>query len=176
VIFISYEAHIRFQPFVEHSDGNTQAGTSNRQLEVEGGSLPVSATHPSRSGTLHLGAHLYVRDSNKRQYPFKLILSALPVMIYLWQHAKHNTLETVYLRTSLFILLAGMTFQSGVAVEGSGSYLTLTYTVAIILVVSVAAFLTTLALEVRRSILLARSTSVTRHLSQIAPASPQSPI
>jgi hypothetical protein len=84
------------------------------------------------------------------------------------QRAKHNTLESVYLLTSLFVLLSGMTFQSGVAVEGSGSYLLLTYVVAVVLVACVAGFVGMLVLEVLRSIRFARDTSASRRRSRIA--------
>ncbi len=67
------------------------------------------------------------------------------------QRVKHNTLESVYLVTSLFVLLAGMTFQSGVAVAGSGSYVVLTYLVAFVLVACVGVFVGVLGLELWRS-------------------------
>ena len=53
------------------------------------------------------------------------------------QTFKLNALETMYLVTSLFILLAGMAFQSGVTTEGSQPHLALTYLVLVVLVGSV---------------------------------------
>ena len=53
------------------------------------------------------------------------------------QTFKLNALETMYLTTSLFILLAGMAFQSGVATPGTGPHTALTYFVMIVLVGSV---------------------------------------
>jgi hypothetical protein len=54
-----------------------------------------------------------------------------------WQTFKLNALETLYLVTSLLILLSGMTFQSGVAAVGSGPHLALTYIVMVVLIGSV---------------------------------------
>ncbi len=51
-----------------------------------------------------------------------------------------NALETLLLVTSMFILLAGMTFQSGVTSPGSGGHTTLTALVAIVLVGCVSLF------------------------------------
>ena len=65
------------------------------------------------------------------------------------QTVRYNQLETVYLVTSLFILLAGMAFESGVAVAGTGPHSLLTYLVAIVLVISGSLFIVILALEVR---------------------------
>lgn len=53
------------------------------------------------------------------------------------QTFKLNTLETLYLVTSLFILLSGMTFQSGVAAVDSGPHFALTYIVMVVLIASV---------------------------------------
>ncbi len=53
------------------------------------------------------------------------------------QTFKLNALETMYLVTSLFILLAGMAFQSGVTTEGSQPHLALTYFVLLVLIGSV---------------------------------------
>jgi hypothetical protein len=50
---------------------------------------------------------------------------------------KLNSLESMYLVTSMFILLSGMAFQSQVAVKGSLPYVALTYIVMIVLVASV---------------------------------------
>jgi hypothetical protein len=65
-------------------------------------------------------------------------------------------METLYLVTSLFILLAGMAFQSGVTAEGSGSHALLTWVVAVVLVACVSVFVGMLALEVYRSYRFAR--------------------
>jgi hypothetical protein len=58
--------------------------------------------------------------------------------------------------TSLFILLAGMAFQSGVTVPGTGSHTALTWVVALVLVACVALFNAMLAREVYRSLRYAR--------------------
>jgi hypothetical protein len=60
-------------------------------------------------------------------------------------------METLYLTTSLFILLAGMAFQSGVTAEGSGSHTILTWAVALVLVACITLFLAVLVAEVFRS-------------------------
>lgn len=65
---------------------------------------------------------------------------------------KYNSLETLYLITSLFILLAGMAFQSGVTTVGSGPHVVLTWLVAVVLVSCICLFLGVLAVEVWRSI------------------------
>ena len=44
------------------------------------------------------------------------------VLFFLLQIFKYNTLEAVYLITSMFVLLSGMAFESSVLVPGSGSY------------------------------------------------------
>ena len=80
---------------------------------------------------------------------------------------KHNSLETVYLITSLFVLLAGMTFQSGVTAVGGRPYYLLTYVVAIVLVACVSAFVSVLGLEVWRSVRFARKL---KHVKQQATA------
>ena len=67
------------------------------------------------------------------------------------QTIRHNTLESAYLITSMFILLAGMAFQSGVTPVGSKSYTFLTVIVAAVLVVSTVTFVGVLALEVYKS-------------------------
>lgn len=101
------------------------------------------------------------------------------------QTFKHNTLETLYLVTSLFILLAGtrrwqyledshyqqmnwcgivfatgMTFQSGVAAVGGGAHLALTWLVALVLVSCISLFAGMLVLEVWRSVRFARTVAV----------------
>jgi hypothetical protein len=65
-------------------------------------------------------------------------------------------MESLYLVTSLFIFLAGMAFQSGVTVEGSGSHSALTWAVALVLVTCVCLFMAMLGLEVYRSYRFAR--------------------
>jgi hypothetical protein len=47
-----------------------------------------------------------------------------------------NALETLYLATSMFVLLSGMAFQSGVAAPGTALYTALTYIVAMVLTAS----------------------------------------
>jgi amino acid transporter len=73
-----------------------------------------------------------------------------------WQAFNYNAMETLYLVTSMFILLAGMAFQSGVTAEGSGPHAALTWTVALVLVTCVGLFMGMLALEVYRSYRFAR--------------------
>jgi hypothetical protein len=68
----------------------------------------------------------------------------------------YNALETLLLVTSLFILLAGMTFQSGVTSSGSGSHTALTALVACVLVGCVTLFLGMLGREVWNSVQFAR--------------------
>jgi hypothetical protein len=53
---------------------------------------------------------------------------------------------------SVFVLLAGMTFQSGILRRGMKSYWAVTALVAIAVIGSVAVFLVVLALEVYRSL------------------------
>jgi hypothetical protein len=72
------------------------------------------------------------------------------------QTFNYNAMETLYLCTALFILLAGMAFQSGVTVEGSGPHAALTWVVALVLVTCVAIFMVMLAMEVFRSYRFAR--------------------
>ncbi len=72
------------------------------------------------------------------------------------QTFKYNALESLLLATSMFILLAGMAFQSGVAAAGSGPHLLLTYAVAAVLVGSVCVFVAMLAVEVWNSVRFAR--------------------
>jgi hypothetical protein len=74
-------------------------------------------------------------------------------------------METVYLVTSLFILLAGMAFQSGVTTAGSGSHVALTWAVALVLVTCVCIFMGMLALEVYRSYRFARLVGTVRRAS-----------
>lgn len=73
---------------------------------------------------------------------------------------KYNTLETLYLVTSLFILLAGMAFQSGVATVGSGPHVVLTWLVAVVLVTCIGLFVGVLSVEVWQSIKFARRVAV----------------
>ena len=56
----------------------------------------------------------------------------------------------------MFVLLSGMTFQSGVTAVGSNVHLALTYIVAIVLVLCVGCFVGILAVEVLRSVQFAR--------------------
>jgi hypothetical protein len=83
-----------------------------------------------------------------------------------WQRVKHNTLESAYLITSLFILLAGMTFQSRITAVGSRAHYALTYLVAIVLVACVSAFLGVLAQEVWRSLRFAKKVQALRRQSR----------
>jgi hypothetical protein len=76
-----------------------------------------------------------------------------------------NTLETLYLVTSLFVLLAGMTFQSGVTSEGSGAHELLTYFVLLVLVACVGTIFGAVGLEMYRSLTFARRIWITRHKS-----------
>lgn len=62
----------------------------------------------------------------------------------------------------MFILLAGMAFQSGVTAEGSGPHAALTWTVALVLVTCVGLFMGMLTLEVYRSYRFARRFKVAR--------------
>ncbi len=85
-----------------------------------------------------------------------------PACVWHVQTFNYNALETLLLVTSMFVLLAGMTFQSGVTVSGSGAHTALTVLVAAVLVASVAVFLAMLTREVynsvRFAIMRARST------------------
>jgi hypothetical protein len=63
-----------------------------------------------------------------------------------------------------------MVFQSGVAAEGGGPHLTLTYAVAVVLVASVGTFATMLGLEVWNSVRFARKARSTRRASGASPA------
>jgi hypothetical protein len=66
----------------------------------------------------------------------------------LWSQTFHlNTLETLYLVTAMFILLAGMAFQSGVAEVGTSAYNALAYAVIVVLVVSVTVFVSVFMME-----------------------------
>ena len=56
------------------------------------------------------------------------------------QTFNYNALETLLLVTAMFILLAGMTFQSGVTSPGSGGHTSLTALVAFVLVGCVTLF------------------------------------
>jgi hypothetical protein len=60
----------------------------------------------------------------------------MPLSI-LRQVYKLNALETMYLVTSMFILLAGMAFESGVTTVGSTAHEALAYIVMLVLVGSV---------------------------------------
>jgi hypothetical protein len=68
-----------------------------------------------------------------------------------------------------------MVFQSGVAAEGGGPHLTLTYAVAVVLVASVGTFACMLGLEVWNSVRFARKARSTRRASQASPALHLSP-
>lgn len=68
----------------------------------------------------------------------------------------YNALETLMLGTSLFILLAGMTFESGVTASGSSAHTALTVLVALVLVGCVTVFLGMLGREVWNSVRFAR--------------------
>ena len=72
------------------------------------------------------------------------------------QTFNYNALETLLLVTSMFILLAGMTFQSGVTESGSGGHTALTVLVALVLVGCVALFVAMLGREVWNSARFAR--------------------
>jgi hypothetical protein len=72
------------------------------------------------------------------------------------QTFRYNALESLLLVTSMFILLAGMAFQSGVTAVGSGPHLLLTYAVAVVLIACVAVFAGMLTLEVWNSLRFAR--------------------
>jgi hypothetical protein len=74
----------------------------------------------------------------------------------LWQTFDYNALETLLLVTSMFILLAGMTFQSGVTSAGSGAHTALTVLVALVLVSCVSVFVAMLGREVWNSVRFAR--------------------
>jgi hypothetical protein len=80
----------------------------------------------------------------------------VPWFVLLLQTFDFNALETLLLMTSLFILLAGMTFQSGVTTEGSGAHTALTVCVALVLVGCVVLFVAMLAREVLNSVRFAR--------------------
>jgi hypothetical protein len=62
---------------------------------------------------------------------------------------------------SLFILLAGMTFQSGVAEVGTGPHRFLTYVVALVIVGCMVLFFAVLAVEVYKSVRFAARASAT---------------
>lgn len=64
----------------------------------------------------------------------------------------YNALETLLLVTSLFILLAGMAFQGGISVNGSGAHTALTVLVAAVLVIAVVVFVLKLLWELRNSV------------------------
>jgi hypothetical protein len=84
------------------------------------------------------------------------------------QSFNYNTLETLYLVTSMFVLLAGMAFQSGVAVSGGVAHSVLTWIVALVLVTSVSTFFGVLAMEVWRSLVFARkATAAMKRASQL---------
>lgn len=68
-----------------------------------------------------------------------------------------------------------MVFQSGVAAEGGGPHLTLTYAVAVVLVASVGTFTCMLGLEVWNSVRFAHKARSTRRASQASPALRLSP-
>lgn len=90
---------------------------------------------------------------------FSHSMSSPLVLLSLSAHRQtfnYNAMESLYLVTSLFILLAGMAFQSGVTAEGSGSHTSLTWAVALVLVACVSIFVGMLALEVYRSYRFAR--------------------
>jgi hypothetical protein len=76
---------------------------------------------------------------------------------------KYNELESLFLVTSMFVLLAGMTFQSGVTAAGARSHTALTYLVAMVLMGCVALFCGMLAMEVWCSVQYARRASKTLH-------------
>jgi hypothetical protein len=65
----------------------------------------------------------------------------------------------------MFILLAGMAFQSGVTASGSGSHTLLTWLVALVLIGCVVVFMAMLALEVFRSWRFARHMGALRRRS-----------
>jgi hypothetical protein len=77
------------------------------------------------------------------------------------QTFKYNALECMLLVASLFILLAGMTFQSGVAEVGTGPHLFLTYMVAVVIVGCMVLFFTVLSVEVYKSVRFAARASAT---------------
>jgi hypothetical protein len=75
------------------------------------------------------------------------------------QTFNYNALQTLLLVTSMFILLAGMTFQSGVTTPGSSSHTALTVLVALVLVACVTLFLGMLVREVEQRAVCMAATS-----------------
>jgi hypothetical protein len=72
------------------------------------------------------------------------------------QTFRYNELETAYLVCSVFILLAGMSFQSGILVRGKVTYWMVTYLVALAVVGSAVTFILVLGVEVYRTVRAAR--------------------
>jgi hypothetical protein len=157
VIFISYELHTHYRPFLEHNDelfgDSTLLRSSRSKLAVEVYVCGASIRATARNGLPRQ------QSCGHGVFP--------PFPIGVCQRVKHNALESAYLLTSLFILLSGMTFQSGVATEGSGAYLLLTFLVAIVLVLCVAGFLGLLVFEMWRSVRFARTLSTSRRRARI---------
>ena len=68
------------------------------------------------------------------------------------QNFRYNELEMVYLVCSICVLLAGMTFQSGILNGGLALTVIVTYFVAVLLVGAMGTFVLLLTVEILRSI------------------------
>jgi hypothetical protein len=90
------------------------------------------------------------------------------------QTFNNNALETLLLLTSMFILLAGMTFESGVTATREASHTALTIIVGAVLVISELVFVVFLAREIRNSFCFARHMHDTS-VGASAPHSGQAP-
>jgi hypothetical protein len=111
--------------------------TSHTQLKRQLHPPPLRRVSPAYSFPLCITAHAPPPNPAKQTF-------------------KYNALEALLLVTSMFILLAGMTFQSGVTDTGSSGHAALTYLVALVLVSCVGVFAGMLALEVWNSVKFAR--------------------
>ena len=136
IIFGSYCLHVKYRPFLE-IDNEKQLG------HATGVYVRCQLQAAKWSGNWKRGR----RGHGNLSHTSALLPS---------QTIRHNTLESAYLMTSMFILLAGMAFQSGVTPVGGGPYVLLTVAVAGVLVASVATFAGVVLLEVYKSTRFAR--------------------
>ncbi len=86
-----------------------------------------------------------------------------------WQIFRLNTLESIYLVSSLFVLLAGTTFQSGVTTTGGAANLALTYIVILVLAGCTCTIAGALAIEMYRSLCFAGRMWLTRKHYRASP-------
>jgi hypothetical protein len=154
IIFISYALQVKFKPFL---DPNLDAADrlavhgpipGEQLVYVRGvGGCLQPPTSPPRRGSRGFACG----RSSFGQVHVYLALHPTPTQTF-----NYNALETLLLVTSMFILLAGMTFQSGVTASGSGAYTALTVLVAVVLVGCVGVFVAMLAREVWNSVRFAK--------------------